>query len=57
MSVVGMAFNYGLACIDGKAKVWLQDMRRWVHNVPGWCEAIECKPMAYFATCMGLLAL
>jgi hypothetical protein len=55
MSVVGMAFNYGLAYIDGKVKVGLQDVRRWVHHVPGWCEAIERKTNGVFCNVYGFI--
>jgi hypothetical protein len=55
MSVVGMAFNHGLACIDGKVKVGLQDVRRWIHHVPGWREAIERKTNGAFCNARGFI--
>ena len=57
MSVVGMAFDHGLAFMDGKAKVGLQGTRRWVHYVPGWREAIERKTNGAFCNVHGLVVV
>jgi hypothetical protein len=55
MSVVGMVVNYGLAFIDDAVKVGLSDIRRWVHYMPGWCEAVERKTNGVFTNVYGFI--
>ena len=42
-STICNVVNYGLAFLDDGYREPLRDIRRWVHYVPQWCEAVERK--------------
>jgi len=54
-SVIGVVVNYGLENICHTSEASLGDMRRWVHYVPTWAEAVDRKTDGVFTQIHGFI--
>ena len=54
-SAIGNAINFGLEYMEHEFKVALADVRRWVHYVPGWAEAVDAKTGGVFTPVWGFI--